>query len=294
MSNTHEYLILVTPTYNEPNGCRSGFFAQRIEQLKKVEQKYFWIICEDGSEPNAELNYALKEANINYVYIAHGPTNDKGNEQRNACYDFIVDNGLEGLVYNMDDDNLVDEKIYAELLKTEKDSVGVFAIGNIWGPGPYGREVPKLSPHGKISGWHAWDRNRTFPCDMGTFCFDTKYLYEKRDKGLKLWDFRGRGGENEFLLSILGESYQELQPIMDNCTKIYAWHNELLYRKMEPKEQKKRDREHVLRMERKRLNMNLDMNSIRDGKHSKEIKKHPSAGRHGPMPPEAKVRGIWR
>ena len=40
-----------------------------------------------------------------HVYLAHGPTRSGGNAQRNVALKLIRDGRLNGIVYQLDDDN---------------------------------------------------------------------------------------------------------------------------------------------------------------------------------------------
>lgn len=64
-----------------------------------------WIVAEDAATPNATVRTVLDETGVPFVYLAAGPTRQKGHAQRSAAYEYIRTQRLEGVVYNMDDDN---------------------------------------------------------------------------------------------------------------------------------------------------------------------------------------------
>lgn len=210
-------LILVTPTYNNPK--RMFFINECIKVFNKVED-LIWILCEDNNTIDNEVNEILSKSEINYKYLAVGPTKDKGNEQRNFCYEYIVNNNINGIIYNADDDNEYDIKIFDEIKKTK--NISIFPVGNL---GPNGIEQPVIED-GKILYWDAGWTSRRFPVDMGGFAFNSKYLYKKNSENKKLWDFCGIGGESEFINYITNND-EELEFLCDNCNLCYVKHNEL-------------------------------------------------------------------
>lgn len=210
-------IILVTPTYN--NFKRLSFIKECIKIFSQ-NSNLFWILCEDNNEINIDVENLLKNSGMNYAYIAYGPTRDKGNEQRNKCYEYIVNNKLEGIVYNADDDNEYQLELFNEIRKTK--NVSIFPVGNL---GPSNIERP-IVINGKVVKWDAGWLERKYPVDMGGFAFNSKFLYEKQNKNLKLWDFAGLGGESEFLCSIINDTFP-IEFLCDNCRVCYVWHNEL-------------------------------------------------------------------
>jgi galactosylgalactosylxylosylprotein 3-beta-glucuronosyltransferase 3 len=210
-------LILVTPTYKNPK--RIFFISTCINMFKNVPD-VTWVLCEDGDSIDEEVDALLSESKIPYKYLSFGPTNDKGNEQRNFCYEYIVSAGLKGIVYNADDDNEYDIRLFDEVKKTK--NLSVFPVGNL---GPNGIERPILK-NGKILYWDAYWKCRRFPLDMAGFAFNSEYLYTKKQKNHKLWDHHGIGGETEFI-GYITNSYDDLEFLCNGCTVCYVKHNEL-------------------------------------------------------------------
>jgi len=209
-------LILVTPTYYNPN--RLFFINECIKVFSQIKN-LIWILCEDNNNIDIEVNEILLKSGIEYKYLAYGPTKDKGNEQRNFCYEYIVNNNINGIIYNADDDNEYDIKIFDEIKKTK--NISIFPVGNL-GPGI---ERPIIQ-NGKILRWDAGWTERRFPVDMGGFAFNSKYLYKKKYENKKLWNHKGIGGESEFINYITND-YDFLEFLCDNCNICYVKHNEL-------------------------------------------------------------------
>ena len=206
-------LIIVTPTYKNPK--RLFFINECIKVFSQIKN-LLWILCEDNNTIDFEVNNLLLKSKINYTYLSYGPTKDKGNEQRNYCYEYIVHNNLTGIIYNADDDNQYNIKLFDEIKKTK--NISIFPVGNL---GPNGIERPIIKD-GKILYWDAGWAERRFPVDMAGFAFNSKYLYKKK---LKLWMHHGVGGESEFISSITNGN--DFEFLCDNCTLCYVKHNEL-------------------------------------------------------------------
>jgi len=211
-------IILVTPTYKNPK--RVFFIGECIKVFSNI-QNLIWILCEDADGIDNEINEMLSKSGITYKYLSFGPTKDKGNEQRNFCYEYIVNNNINGIIYNADDDNEYDIKLFDEIKKTK--NISIFPVGNLGGP--TGIERPIIQ-NGKILYWDADWCSRRFPIDMGGFAFNSKYLYKKKLENKKLWDHCGLGGESEFI-NYITNSDEDLEFLCDNCNVCYVWHNEL-------------------------------------------------------------------
>ena len=204
-------LIIVTITYERPGRMpMMAHLKSHLDERDDVD----WVVVEDSDAKSPELASFLPS----YAHhLCFGPTKDKGNEQRNLALHYIHDKGLEGIVYNADDDNKYDPKLFDEIKKTKR--LSVFPVGNL---GPNDIERPILSD-GKFERWDAGWTERKFPVDMAGFAFNSNLL------GLlerPFWTHRGVGGESE-LIEKFAESPEELEFLCEGCSQCLVWHNEL-------------------------------------------------------------------
>lgn len=204
-------IIVVTATHKRHGRMPMiGHLKSILDQREDVR----WIVVEDSDEKDPEL------ADFLPPYATHlnfGPTKDGGNAQRNLAFEHIADSGLEGVVYNADDDNKYDPSLFDEILKTKK--VSMFPVGNL---GPHGVERPIIL-NGKFVRWDAGWAERKFPVDMAGFAFQSDLLKKLQRP---FWTHSGRGGESEFI-SKLVESVEEIEFLCNRCTDVFVWHNEL-------------------------------------------------------------------
>jgi hypothetical protein len=181
-----QHIIFVTCTYKRPH--RIALLRRHIDHIFSKINNYTWIVVEDGFELDKEVSILL--SGLNSVYLCIGPSRDKGNIQRNLAFETIRDQRLEGIVYNMDDDNLVYGALCKELRKI--DRFAVFPVGNL---GPVGIERPIIF-EGSFRGWSAGWIERDFPVDMGGFAFPSRVLF---DCSSPIWTNMAIGGESEFI-----------------------------------------------------------------------------------------------
>lgn len=210
----NQYINIVTCTYPRP--YRINFLSHLKNILIKVPN-IRWIVVDDNNHADPELKDFLPDfATLLYF----GPTKDKGNAQRNYAWEYIYDSKLDGIIYNADDDNVYDIKLFEEIRQTHK--FGIMPVGNL--PTRDGQtERPLLDNKGRFKGWNSyWDRK--YATDMAGFCFHVSML----DKIKKpFWTQKGFAGETEFISKII-RSPQDMEFLCNKCTETYVWHNLLL------------------------------------------------------------------
>lgn len=212
MSN---HLIFVTCTYQRPQ--RIAFLRRHIDTIFSKIDNYTWIIVEDGAVLDPEVS--ILTAGLNVIYLNVGPTKDKGNVQRNLALETIRDRRIDGVVYNMDDDNLVYELFCKELRKVSRFSI--FPVGNL---APDKIERPVLDGS-KFIGWMCGWHERQFPIDMGGFAFPSRVLF---DLPSPIWMHKGIGGESEFLARF-AKTVEDLDLSLCHYNKMcLVYHNEPL------------------------------------------------------------------
>jgi hypothetical protein len=210
-----QHIIFVTCTYKRSS--RIAFLRRHIDRIFAKISDYTWILVEDGTEIDGDV--AILVAGLNTIYLSIGPTRDKGNAQRNLAFEEIRDRRLEGVVYNMDDDNLVYELFCRELRKVSR--ISIFPVGNL---GPDAIERP-IVHHGQIHGWRGGWQERRFPVDMGGFAFPAKLLFEQPSP---IWTHTGIGGESEFI-SRFAANAEDVDVSLCHFNKMcLVYHNEPL------------------------------------------------------------------
>lgn len=206
-------IIFITCTYNRP--LRLAYMRRHIDNIFSKIDNYTWIIVEDNDEVDPAV--VSLTANLNVRYMAIGPTKDKGHVQRNLALEYVRDNRLEGVVYIMDDDNLVYRPFVDELRKVTRFSA--FPVGNL---GPHGIERPVVV-NGRTVFWSANWPDRPFPIDMGGFAFPSYHLF---DQPSPLWTYAGMGGESEFIMRFV-ESADEFDVSLCHHNRVcLVFHNE--------------------------------------------------------------------
>jgi hypothetical protein len=208
-------IIFVTCTYRRPG--RIAFLRRHIDRLISKIDNYLWLIIEDGEAIDPDV--ATLIAGLTAIYIPFGPTRDKGNRQRDIAYQVIRMRRIDGIVYNMDDDNLVYPELCRELRKVSRFSI--FPVGNL---GPTLIERP-IVVAGKVIGWSVGAPDRKFPVDMGGFAFPSHVLF---DAELPLWQHDGIGGESEFIARF-NESVDSIDASLCHFNMTcFVFHNESL------------------------------------------------------------------
>nr|XP_023029805.1 galactosylgalactosylxylosylprotein 3-beta-glucuronosyltransferase I isoform X1 [Leptinotarsa decemlineata] len=146
----------------------------------------------------------------------------RGVEQRNMALSWIRNNlqiGRDrGIVYFMDDDNTYHTKLFSEIMKVKK--VGVWPVGLVAG---WTVETP-IVDHvtGKVKSYQSgWRPNRPFAIDMAGFAINLDLILTKTDAKFSYKMEKGFQ-ESEFLSFFTTK--EELEPLADNCTKVYVWH----------------------------------------------------------------------
>jgi hypothetical protein len=214
-------IIFVTCTYQRPG--RLAFFERHIDRLMSKIDHYRWIVIEDGDRIDPELQALIGK--YNSTYLAAGPTKDKGNFQRNAALEYIRDNKIDGVVYSLDDDNLVYPELCRELRKVF--GVAIFPVGNL---GPTGIEHPVIQ-HKKLVDWNAGWKQRRYPVDMGGFAFSSSLIFHLPSP---IWRHRGVAGETEFL-ERLAPNIDQVDFSLCHWNKMcFVFHNEPLEAALQP------------------------------------------------------------
>jgi len=212
----NKYLNIITCTY--PRKYRIKYLSH-LKRLLSAQKNIRWFVIDDNDREDKTLKKFLPDFAI-YKHI--GPTKDKGHAQRNLALEYIYDNRLSGIIYNADDDNKYDFRIFNEIKKTKRFSM--FPVGeDLFGPlgGPEG---PIINKKNKFVQWNSsWD-HRKYCIDMAGFAFDATLLHNIKKP---FWSHVGLGGESEFIDKIIS-SVEEIEFLCDRCKTTYAFHNALV------------------------------------------------------------------
>ena len=245
-------LIAVTTTFPH---------AQQLPKLQHcwrrlgVVESLFWIVVEDANVTTPAVGSFLRGTGAAYAHLAKGPSRAKGHVQRNLAYAYIRDQRLDGVVYNVDDDNEYDTRLWVGLQQLRDLRVGAVAVQL----SPSLVERPLYDRSGRFSQFKAsWcynsflalaNGNRKFCIDMAGFAFDAKLIHARPDP---IWNFKGRhnhlarqgesqlvmreggytaaggatwrGGESEFIESLI-DFPEDLEPLANCGRDVLVFHN---------------------------------------------------------------------
>lgn len=212
-------LIIVTCTYNRPGRLNLIHHLFNLILNTDNANDILWIVIDDNDIFDPSLKNIFEDYS-NIICLNVGPTKDKGHAQRNLAYEYIVSNNINGIVYNADDDNYYTKEIFNEIRKIKK--IGIMPVGNIKDINSPHIEKPIIQDN-KITSWNSPWKDRKYPVDMAGFAFHSSLLSNLEKP---YWFHNGLGGESEFISRIC-QSPDELEILCDNCSKCYAFHNQL-------------------------------------------------------------------
>ena len=87
-----------------------------------------WLVAEDAAVPTPAVSALLRSTGKPHRHLAIGPTRKGGNAQREALLQLVRRERLDGIVYNMDDDNAYHPALWAELRRLQPLRVGIVAV----------------------------------------------------------------------------------------------------------------------------------------------------------------------
>ncbi|KAJ0176037.1 hypothetical protein K1T71_008211 [Dendrolimus kikuchii] len=213
----------ITPTYAR---LAQKADLTRLSQTLMLVKNFHWIVIEDSPSKTKLVENLLKESTLKYTHLNVKTTKAKhstasGVEQRNVALDWLRGHlekaeDKRGVVYFMDDDNTYSLKVFDEMRKIQK--VGVWPVGIVGGM----RVEMPLVTDGKVSGYNAvWKPFRPFPIDMAGFAINaTLFLDFPNAK----FSRKVQSGFQESEILKYFTKREELEPLADNCTKVYVWH----------------------------------------------------------------------
>ncbi|XP_073946588.1 galactosylgalactosylxylosylprotein 3-beta-glucuronosyltransferase 3-like [Choristoneura fumiferana] len=210
----------ITPTYAR---LAQKADLTRLSQTLMLVKKFHWIVIEDSENKTKLVENLLKESTLKYTHlnVKTKEIKGKGVEQRNLALDWLrkylkTPEGAPGVVYFMDDDNTYSLKVFEEIRKVKR--VGVWPVGIVGGM----RVERPLVTDGKVSGFSAlWKPYRPFALDMAGFAINASLFLDYPEAKFS-WKIEAGFLESEILKYFV--TVKDLEPLADNCTKVYVWH----------------------------------------------------------------------
>ncbi|XP_063828652.1 galactosylgalactosylxylosylprotein 3-beta-glucuronosyltransferase I-like [Ostrinia nubilalis] len=213
----------ITPTYAR---LAQKADLTRLSQTLMLVKNFHWIVIEDSETKTKLVENLLRESTLKYTHLnvkTHKAKHStaSGVEQRNVALEWLREHlakieDKRGVVYFMDDDNTYSLKVFDEMRKVKK--VGVWPVGIVGGM----RVEMPLVKDGKVTGYNAaWKPFRPFPIDMAGFAINATLFL---DVPTAKFSRKVQSGFQESEILKYFTTNSELEPLADNCTKVYVWH----------------------------------------------------------------------
>ncbi|XP_050539684.1 galactosylgalactosylxylosylprotein 3-beta-glucuronosyltransferase I isoform X2 [Daktulosphaira vitifoliae] len=252
---TDPIIYAITPTYKRPVQKAE---LTRLSNTFRLINNFHWIIVEDAETKSTLVADLLLKSHLNYTHLSIATPVEwkrklkepkwkkpRGVKQRNLALEWLRERrnrkNYNGIVYFADDDNTYSVDLFNEIRLVK--GVGVWPVGLVGG---LLVEKPLIDINNKVIGWNsAWRPERPFPVDMAGFAINIKLLLSY-PKVLFSWSVSRGYQESAILSQVITK--EKLEPLADNCTKVYVWHT--------------RTEEPILKAEEKLRNQGLrsDMN----------------------------------
>ncbi|GLV35111.1 Glucuronyltransferase I [Carabus blaptoides fortunei] len=231
-NNALPTVYAITPTYKR---YEQKAELTRISQTLALVPNIHWIVIEDATENSLLVTKLLQDSSlIHYTHLSVKTpwdqqlrrskqrwTKHRGVEQRNLGLHWLRKNRAgegTGAVYFMDDDNTYNIKIFSEIIKIRK--VGIWPVGLVGG---LSAEQPIIDKEtGKVTSYRTgWKPERAFATDMAGFAINLTLILSNPDA---VFSYKMEKGnlESDFLSLLITK--EELEPLADNCTKVFVWH----------------------------------------------------------------------
>uniref|UniRef100_A0A914HJI3 Galactosylgalactosylxylosylprotein 3-beta-glucuronosyltransferase n=1 Tax=Globodera rostochiensis TaxID=31243 RepID=A0A914HJI3_GLORO len=224
-------IFFVTPSARRP--AQKADLTRLGQTLANVAN-LVWLIVEDSPRPSKFIGQLIERLEIRAVHLtAETPSKwrlkytdphwkyPKGVVQRNAALRWLRKNAVDqrvGAVYFGDDDNTYDWRIFDQIRSLRR--VGVWPVGIVGG---MLAEFAYVNANSVITGFNAkWRTARPFPIDMAAFAVNITLVHDHRHVE---FDFNSpRGYLESHFLRDLNLTRADLEPLAQNCTKVFVWH----------------------------------------------------------------------
>ncbi|XP_071154713.1 galactosylgalactosylxylosylprotein 3-beta-glucuronosyltransferase 2-like isoform X2 [Mytilus edulis] len=185
-------IFIITPTYYRL--VQKAELTRMANTLRLVKQLH-WIIVEDFEVINLKTQEFFQSTGVSFTYFAQSKRNEtnnrhRGADQRNAALDWIMVNhnpSIPAVIYFADDDNAYSLEIFQQVIK--------------------------------FLAWKA--EKRKFPIDMAGFALNANVLWTYKPMRFST---DADPGMLETKLLERCCTWDEIEPLADNCTKILVWH----------------------------------------------------------------------
>ncbi|CEL93018.1 unnamed protein product [Vitrella brassicaformis CCMP3155] len=227
------FVFVITPTYRR--------ITQRLDLTRLFNtfalaaSNVHMIVVEDSVNRTAKVERWLNDSLLlhwSHLNVSSSSgLRTRGAEQRNEAIRLIREIVLneadaelkrayeDSVVYFADDDNAYDIRILDELRKVR--NVGTWPVGLTAGP-RVAQYCDVNSTTGKIKKYNAWGGHRPYTIDTAGFGVHVRHFL--RDPPV-LWNPKSRKAYSESdFLGQTNVSKWDIEPLADNCTKVYTWH----------------------------------------------------------------------
>ncbi|EGD78148.1 hypothetical protein PTSG_09024 [Salpingoeca rosetta] len=224
-SPSQEGIFVVTPTYTRKSQLVDLTRLKQALQLASQKHNLLWIVVEDSDTKTDLVTHFFDSCEVPYVHLnikeEHPPYKFKANTQRNLGISYIrsmKNVNSNSKVYFADDDNAYDVRLFDEIAKVKR--VGVWPVAY---SGARRVETP-LVTNGTITGFASWvtEARKRFPFDMAAFAVSVEFFL--RDKPVLFTPLAASGTGEAAFLEATGLDTKDLEPLADDCTKVYVWH----------------------------------------------------------------------
>eukprot|EP00048_Salpingoeca_helianthica_P002111 m.1582 g.1582 ORF g.1582 m.1582 type:complete len:325 (+) comp1190_c0_seq1:219-1193(+) len=219
-------VYVITPTYERLTQKADLTRLMHTLMVATRTASIFWIVVEDAPGPSKLVSSLLARSELPYAHLYQQSAKGedvhlKAGATRNEGVLYLRSlkppPHPDSVVYFADDDNVYDDRLFAEILTVR--NIGVWPVGY---SGQRRAEFPYIK-NGRVTGFNSYLAYlRRFPMDMASFAINIKYFL--REVPL-LFDPKAPPVFGEtMLLESTGESWDTLEPKAANCSQVLVWH----------------------------------------------------------------------
>ncbi|XP_064600757.1 galactosylgalactosylxylosylprotein 3-beta-glucuronosyltransferase 1-like [Liolophura sinensis] len=222
-------IFAITPTFARDEQKSE---LTRLSQTFLHVPNFHWIVIEDSKSKTQLVRNLLGRAGLNHTHLnlvsPQGQSPLSGDLQRNRGLRWIREtlgkSDVRGVVIFADDDNTYDLRIFEEMRYTKKVSVWPVAfVGGL-------RYERPIVIKGKVVGWQtepAQDRRSSI--NVAAFAVNLRLILDKPQA-----QFQEKQG-GYFSSAMLNQlvTQTELEPLANQCTKVFVWKSKAKNQKLQ-------------------------------------------------------------